>query len=104
MIVEMRTYNIKIGKTKEFINIYNNDIRETHIKILGNQIGFFYTEFGQLNQVIHLYGYINYEDRTNRRKILSENDDFKNYALKVSGLLLTQTSQILIPTDFSKIR
>ena len=39
-----------------------------HTKILGNQIGFFYSEFGKLNQVIHLYGYDSYEDRSIRRK------------------------------------
>ena len=43
MIIEMRTYDIKVGKLAKFIKIYDNDIREIHTSILGNQIGFFYT-------------------------------------------------------------
>ena len=78
MIVEMRTYTIKPGRLHDFIKIYNTEIRETHIKILGNQLGFFYSEFGALNQVVHLYGYDSHYDRDKRRKILAQNENFKN--------------------------
>ena len=104
MIIEMRTYNIKTGRLKEFIKIYDEEIREVHTKILGNQIGFFYSEFGKLNQVIHLYGYDSYEDRSIRRKELSENLAFKNYVKKVADLIVSQDNQVLLPTDFSKIK
>ena len=104
MIIEMRTYNIKTARLKEFIKIYDEEIREVHTKILGNQIGFFYSEFGKLNQVIHLYGYDSYEDRSIRRKELSENLAFKNYVKKVADLIVSQDNQVLLPTDFSKIK
>ena len=57
MIIEMRTYLLKPTTLKRFLDIYNNEIRETHVSILGNQIGFFYSEDGELNKVVHLYGY-----------------------------------------------
>ena len=104
MIVEMRTYNIKTARLNDFIKIYDEEIREVHTKILGNQIGFFYSEFGKLNQVIHLYGYDSYEDRSIRRKELSENLAFKSYVKKVADLIVSQDNQILLPTSFSKIR
>lgn len=104
MIIEMRTYNIKTGRLNDFIKIYNDDIRETHTLILGNQIGFFYSEFGKLNQVIHLYGYDSYEDRNKRRKELSNNQEFKSYVKKVMSLIDSQENQILLPTEFSKIK
>ena len=104
MIVEMRTYNIKVGKLNEFIKIYDNDIREIHTSILGNQIGFFYTEIGSLNQVIHLYGYDTYEDRERRRNLLANNECFLKYLEKVKELILSQSNQLLKPSGFSKIR
>ena len=67
MIIEMRTYSIKPGELHNFINIYDKEIRQIHKKILGNQIGFFYTEIGNVNEVVHLYGYDSYEDRQSRR-------------------------------------
>ena len=104
MIVEMRTYNIKTARLNDFIKIYDEEIREVHTKILGNQIGFFYSEFGKLNQVINLYGYDSYEDRSIRRKELSENLAFKNYVKKVADLIVSQDNQVLLPTNFSKIK
>ena len=103
MIIEMRTYDIKVGKLNEFINIYDSDIRKLHTKILGNQIGFFFTEFGELNQVIHLYGYKSYEDRNLRREKLIKKKEFSNYLKKVTPLIVRQKSVILRSAKFSKI-
>jgi hypothetical protein len=104
MIIEMRTYILKPGTLKTFLDIYNNDIRETHVSILGNQIGFFYTEFGELNKVVHLYGYANYEDREQRRANLVKNQDFLNYLEKVKDIIINMKNEIMLPAEFSKIK
>ena len=104
MIIEMRTYLLKPTTLKRFLDIYNNEIRETHVSILGNQIGFFYTEFGELNKVVHLYGYDSYEDRERRRAILAKNKDFISYLAKVESLIVHMKNEILLPTEFSKIK
>ena len=104
MIIEMRTYLLKPTTLKRFLDIYDNEIRETHVSILGNQIGFFYTEFGELNKVVHLYGYDSYEDRDKRRAILAKNKDFIGYLAKVESLIVHMKNEILLPTEFSKIK
>ncbi len=104
MLIEMRTYNIRVGELNEFIKIYDEEIREVHTSILGNQIGFFYSEIGSLNQVIHLYGYDSYEDREKRRKVLAKNQDFLKYLNRVKNLIVSQTNQLLQATHFSKIK
>ena len=104
MIIEMRTYILKPATLRKFLDIYNNDIRETHVSILGNQIGFFYTEFGELNKVVHLYGYDSYEDRDKRRELLSKNKDFIDYLDKVKDIILNMKNEVMIPADFSNIR
>ena len=104
MIIEIRTYLLKPNTLKLFLDIYNNEIRETHVSILGNQIGFFYTELGELNKVVHLYGYDSYEDRDKRRAILAKNKDFINYLAKVENLIMHMKSEILLAAEFSKIK
>ena len=104
MIIEMRTYILKPTTLKKFLEIYNNEIRETHVSILGNQIGFFYTEFGELNKVVHLYGYENYEERERRREILSKNKDFINYTNKVKDIIINMKNEVLLPAEFSNIK
>tara|TARA_B100000029_G_scaffold47716_1_gene43745 strand:- start:168 stop:482 length:315 start_codon:yes stop_codon:yes gene_type:complete len=104
MIIELRTYTIKPGEVQNFINIYDKEIREIHTKILGNQLGFFYTEIGNVNEVVHLYGYENFEDRQKRRMILSKTPEFQSYVVKVKNLIVDMKNQLMKPTDFSKIK
>ena len=104
MIVEMRTYKIRPGELQNFIKIYDEEIRERHTKILGNQIGFFYTEIGDINEVVHLYGYESYEDRQARRITLSKQPEFISYLNKVKNIIIEMQNKLMIPTDFSKIK
>ena len=104
MIIEMRTYSIKPGELHNFINIYDKEIRQIHTKILGNQIGFFYTEVGNVNEVVHLYGYDSYEDRQLRREVLSKNPEFKVYIGKVQDLIVDMKNQLMSPASFSNIK
>ena len=104
MIIEMRTYTIKPGELQNFISIYDNEIRDIHTKVLGNQIGFFYTEVGNVNEVIHLYGYESFEDRKLRRQTLSKLPEFHKYIDKVKSLIIDMKNQLMTPTSFSKIK
>ena len=104
MLIEMRTYIIKPGELNNFINIYDKEIREIHTKILGNQIGFFYTEVGNVNEVVHLYGYDSYEDRQSRREVLSKSPEFKAYILKVKDLIVEMKNKLMNPVNFSNIK
>ena len=100
----MRTYKIRPGELQNFIKIYDEEIREIHTKILGNQIGFFYTEIGDINEVVHLYGYESYEDRQARRITLSKQPEFISYLNKVKNIIIKMQNKLMIPTDFSKIK
>ena len=104
MIIEMRTYTIKPGELQNFIKIYDNEIREIHTKILGNQIGFFYTEVGNVNEVIHIYAYESFEDRQSRREILGNTTEFHSYINKVKDIIVDMKNQLMKPTNFSKIK
>jgi len=104
MIIEHRTYKIKPGKLNILMNLYEKEGMEVHKKILGNQIGYFYTEIGPLNEIVHLYGYESLDDRRKRRKELSQNKIWQKYISKAIDLIEYQESKILIPADFSDIK
>ena len=104
MIIEMRTYTIKPGELQNFIAIYDKEIRAIHTEILGNQLGFFYTEVGNVNEVVHLYAYDSFEDRQARRKILSKSPEFHAYLSKVKDIIVDMRNQLMRPTNFSKIK
>ena len=104
MIIEMRTYTIKPGELQNFIAIYDKEIRAIHTEILGNQLGFFYTEVGNVNEVVHLYAYDSFEDRQSRREILAKRPEFHAYLSKVKDIIVDMRNQLMRPTNFSKIK
>ena len=54
MIYEMRTYNVKPGLLPAYLKLFN-DIGLPERKPHNNLVGFWFTEIGELNQVIHIW-------------------------------------------------
>ena len=101
MIIEERIYTCYCGKNQQYVKMYEEEGLAIQRPILGHLIGYFTSELGELNQVVHLWAYENYEDRAARRRILLSNPAWKTYAAKVQPLVLTQQNKILIPAPFS---
>tara|TARA_B110000014_G_C19536389_1_gene287549 strand:+ start:57 stop:371 length:315 start_codon:yes stop_codon:yes gene_type:complete len=104
MIIEHRTYKIKPGKLNTLMELYEKLGMDVHKKILGNQIGYFYTEIGPLNEIVHLYGYESLDDRARRRKELSENETWQKFISQAIDFIENQESKILLPAKFSAIK
>ena len=105
MIVEMRTYTANIGKSREWLDYYEKNGLPVQKRMLGRLIGFFTTELGPLNQIIHVWAYESLGDREQRRAALMKEPEWQAY-LKNSptGLLAAQETKILIPTAFSPLQ
>ncbi|MGL4287572.1 MAG: NIPSNAP family protein, partial [Phreatobacter sp.] len=71
MIIDERTYTTLPGKVKAFLEIYERLARPIQWPILGDPIGFFVTEVGELNQVVHMWRYDSMADREQRRAKLA---------------------------------
>lgn len=104
MLVEQRTYTFHPGAVPSFLSLYEQHGIELQRKILGNMLGYFTSEFGALNQVVHLWGYENLDDRERRRAELAGHKEWQAFLGMVFPLLVTQESRILRPTGFSPIR
>ncbi len=70
MICEVRTYTLRPGTVAEFEERFAKrlPLREKHSK-LG---AFWHTEFGPLNQVVHVYPYDDLRHRTSVRAALAQ--------------------------------
>ena len=102
MIVEQRTYRVKAGSVPAYMRTYQEDGGlELQRKYLGRLIGYFNTEFGPLNEIVHLWAYDDLEDRAKRRAALSADPAWQAYAPKIFQFIETQESKILRPASFS---
>src|SRR2546421_304281 len=97
MIVEMRTYQIRPTQAPEYLRIYREHGLVVQTEILGPMIGCFSTEIGSLNQVVILWAYQSYDDRTHRRDKLAEDTRWKKYVEMVAPLIVLQENKVLTP-------
>ena len=100
MIVEMRTYTLALGATPKYLRLYEEKGLAAQKRILGQLLGFYQTEVGELNQIIHLWGYDSFEDRATRRKALWSDPEWLAYVKDIGGLVIKQENQLLLPAPF----
>ena len=59
--------------------------------ILGHMVGWFTSnDVGELNQIVHLWGYEDFADRARRRAELAANEDWQAFVRKLQPLIKEQ--------------
>jgi hypothetical protein len=104
MIVEERTYKIRSGQLPTYLELVRNEGLAIQQPVLGNLIGYFVTEIGPLNHVVHLWGYETLDDRAVRRARLSAMPEWQAFTKRLSQTIETMDNRILLPTDFSPLK
>jgi hypothetical protein len=100
MLVEQRTYTTHPGRLRDYLALYEAEGMATQHRILGRMVGYYFSEVGELNQVVHLWAYESFEERLERRAKLLADPQFKAYVQKMLPLLVKQESKLLRPTSF----
>ena len=104
MIVEERNYTFAPADLGPFLALYENEGVHIATRLLGNLIGYFRTEVGaDLNEVVHIWGFKDFADRTARRKALWADPEWLAFAAK-SPAPVRMWNRVLTPTAFSPIR
>jgi hypothetical protein len=98
MIYEMRTYTLKPGKVAEFEDRFAQRLpyREKHSK-LG---AFWHTEFGPLNQVVHVWPFESLQHRMEVREAMAKDPDLQR--MRGTDLIASQESEIYMPAPFMR--
>lgn len=104
MLVDLRTYTLQPGRTKEYLDIYQKEGLAVQLDHLGRMVGYFTSEVGALNQVIHIWAYQDSQDRDRRREALWADPRFNAAARSLYPIIQSQENKLLKPTSFSPIR
>lgn len=104
MIVEERIYTMHPGQIGHYVKAYAEEGLAIQKPILGRLVGYYTTEFGPLNQVIHMWAYESLAERAERRAKLFADQSWLTYLGKVRGFIATQESKLLIPAPFLKVK
>jgi len=99
MIYEVRTYTLKPGTVADFEARFatRHPYREKYSK-LG---AFWHTEFGPLNQVVHVWPYENLQERGTAREAANQDRDLQRTPTG-REFIVAQESEIMIPAPFMR--
>ena len=97
----MRTYDIAMGKTPEYMAAVREvalPVRESYgVKLAG----WYYTDIGALNRVVHIWAYRDYAHFEEAREAFRSDERWLNdYVPRVKGIVLRQENQIMRASDF----
>ena len=105
MIVEHRTYTLKPQRTRDFLALYEKAALPLQRKYLGRLVGFFVSEIGPMNQVVHLWAFDSLADREQRRAAMEADPLWAPYvnALRDLDVMQEQETKLLRPVSFSPV-
>ena len=103
MIYEMRTYRLKTGTVPAYVKLVAEEgiaIQKGH---LGNLVGYFSSDIGPLNEIVHIWAYASLDDRAARRAALAADPAWQGFLPKIQALIEVMENKILLPTPFSPL-
>ncbi len=104
MVYEMRTYKTQIGKVEEFLALFEA-VALPILSKYSKLVGFWYTEIGELNEVVHMWAYQDLNHRRDARAALFADPEWQTKFLpKARPLLFSMATKVLMPAPFSPLK
>jgi hypothetical protein len=103
MIYELRTYRLKTGTVPTYLRLVEEEgisIQKGH---LGQLVGYFVSEIGPLNEIVHVWAYADLGDRDRRRTSLAADPRWQSFLPKIQALIEVMDNKILRAAAFSPL-
>jgi hypothetical protein len=95
MYVEERMYLLQVGKAPEYFKHYENEGMRVQLKHLPHMVGYWFTEVGTLNMVVHMWAYDSLDQREKCRAAMYADPAWTVYLGKTRQLLEIQETRIM---------
>lgn len=96
MVIDFRAYTLKVGAVQTFLELFEQEGLEPQRRVLGNFIGLYRTEIGNVNQIIMMFAYADAGERERRRAALYKDPAFAAYLKKARELITAQEVRLLV--------
>ena len=106
MIIDHRTYTFRPGTVQKWLDKYESDGLPIQRKYLGEFVGMFTTEVGNLHQVVFMWAYETLGDRERRRAQMEADPDWETFIQQIWELdaIVEQNIKMLRPVSYSPLR
>lgn len=100
MFVEERIYTLQPGKVPAYLKLYEEEGLAIQSRILPAMVGYYSTEIGPLNVIVHMWAYEDLKQRAECRARMMADPGWQAYMPKVQPLIISQETRILSPAPF----
>jgi hypothetical protein len=104
MFYEMRTYRLKTGTVPQYLKLVGDEGIEIQRQHLGNLVGYFFSEIGRINEIVHIWAYTDLNDREARRAALAADARWQAFLPRLQALIEEMDNKILKAAPFSPLR
>ncbi len=104
MIYELRTYQLVVGGLPEYLELARTKILPCIAEHGIAPVGFWHTEIGQLNEVVHLWAYADLNERQAKWGAWARDPRRAEVLARLRAIVVSQSNKILSPTEFSQMK
>jgi hypothetical protein len=103
MVYEMRVYTLQPGKVVAFQELIENEALPV-ISKYSKLVGWWSTDVGPLNEVVHIWAYEDPNHRERARRTQGEDPQLQAFRPKAQAMVVSQYNKILVPANFSPLK
>ncbi|SCX10971.1 hypothetical protein DSM25559_0980 [Agrobacterium rosae] len=103
MFYEIRTYRLKNGAIPAYLDVVEKEGIEIQKAHLGELVGYFFSEIGTINEIVHIWGFTSLDDREKRRAALMADPAWQAFLPKIRDLIEVAENKIMKPARFSPL-
>lgn len=103
MFYEIRTYRLKNGAIPAYLEVVEKEGIEIQKSHLGELVGYFFSEIGTINEIVHIWGFTSLDDREKRRAALMADPAWQAFLPKIRDLIEVAENKIMKPARFSPV-
>lgn len=100
MFIEIRTYRLKNGAVPAYLGAVAEGIAIQR-RHLGALVGYYSSEIGPINQIVHIWAFASLDDREARRSRLNADPEWQAFLPRIRNLIETAETKIMRPAAFS---
>lgn len=103
MFYEIRTYRLKNGAIPAYLEVVEKEGIEIQKSHLGELVGYFFSEIGTINEIVHIWGFTSLDDWEKRRAALMADPAWQAFLPKIRDLIEVAENKIMKPARFSPV-
>jgi hypothetical protein len=102
MVYDFRVYTLKPGGVSEYMAAVKEVGKPIRDKYGVKLAGWYYSEIGDLNQVVHIWAFNDYEHMAEAKAQVAADPDWTGkYVPRVRGLIASQKTYVMLSPDFA---